>query len=341
LKDGELEAYFDSDGAIKWAGGKGVADATGISHTEDANNYWKVKPGAAYFSEIVTQSSDATYIALRVVSTTNIAIQGESSSGSAVVGNSSSGSGVYGDSLSSYGVNGTSGSSWGVFGYSSTGIGAVGRSNGTGGIGVKASVSSPATTALQIDGGIVDGGSQRYTAMGNASADTDGLNRITADGRYLLSGAATTLTLNNATTNAVDAMFTLAHNSTGTAAAGFGSRMLWALESSTTADQTAATDDVAWVVATHASRTARRTLSVYDTAARECVRLEASGSAPLIGFLGANAAARVAHVADAKTDYTTGDLDSESEVIAALNTANGKINSILATLETFGFHAAA
>lgn len=40
-----------------------------------------------------------------------------------------------------------------------------------------------------------------------------------------------------------------------------------------------------------------------------------------------------AHIADAKTDYTTGDLDTEAEIISALNATNGKINSMLAVLE--------
>ena len=41
-----------------------------------------------------------------------------------------------------------------------------------------------------------------------------------------------------------------------------------------------------------------------------------------------------AHIADAKVNYTTGDLDAESEIIAAFNTTNGKINALLAELET-------
>lgn len=45
------------------------------------------------------------------------------------------------------------------------------------------------------------------------------------------------------------------------------------------------------------------------------------------------------HVADAKVTYTTGDLDAEAEIIAAFNTTNGKINSILAILEEFGLLA--
>ena len=40
------------------------------------------------------------------------------------------------------------------------------------------------------------------------------------------------------------------------------------------------------------------------------------------------------HIADAKVDYTAGDLDTEAKIITALNTTNGKINDILAALET-------
>lgn len=40
-----------------------------------------------------------------------------------------------------------------------------------------------------------------------------------------------------------------------------------------------------------------------------------------------------AHEADAKTDYTTGDLDTEDEIITALNATNSKINALLVKLE--------
>lgn len=39
------------------------------------------------------------------------------------------------------------------------------------------------------------------------------------------------------------------------------------------------------------------------------------------------------HVADLKVDYTTGDLDTEAEIIAALNATNTAINTILAILQ--------
>lgn len=40
-----------------------------------------------------------------------------------------------------------------------------------------------------------------------------------------------------------------------------------------------------------------------------------------------------AHIADGKTDYTTGDLDSEAKIITAVNAINTKLNAILAALE--------
>ena len=52
-----------------------------------------------------------------------------------------------------------------------------------------------------------------------------------------------------------------------------------------------------------------------------------------------SAGTQASNIADAKTDYTTGDLDAESEIIAAINTTNTKINSILTALEGVGLIA--
>ena len=59
-----------------------------------------------------------------------------------------------------------------------------------------------------------------------------------------------------------------------------------------TVDQLQASLASSWVSAAHLSRKARFALSVYDTAAREVLRGEASGTAPLLGFFGAAAVAR-------------------------------------------------
>lgn len=79
-----------------------------------------------------------------------------------------------------------------------------------------------------------------------------------------------------------------------------------------------------WVDATNASRKARVVLSAYDTAEREGLRIEASGTAATIGFLGAAAIARQAHIVDA--DGSLSDITS-------------KFNTLLSYFENFGLIA--
>ena len=103
----------------------------------------------------------------------------------------------------------------------------------------------------------------------------------------------TNLVGRDAATAATFTPLTIDHDTTGTPAAAFGTVFLIAGTSSTTVTQSMADITATWVVATHASRTARTIFNVYDTAAREAIRIEASGSAPMIGFLGAAAIVRI------------------------------------------------
>ncbi len=98
--------------------------------------------------------------------------------------------------------------------------------------------------------------------------------------------------LSDAATNAASLAIANRHSTSGTPAVGFGSITRVFLDSSTTADQTASDDYVLWATATHASRKARRSLYIYDTAQREWLRGEASGTAAMIGMLGAAAVVR-------------------------------------------------
>ncbi len=156
---------------------------------------------------------------------------------------------------------------------------------------------------------------------------------------YVRGDGMTDHLISDAVANSVTIGLTVRHSSSGTPAAGFGVSQRFGLHSSTTVNQDAALVEALWYEATHASRKADLVISAYDTVKRECLRCRGAGSAAAIGFLGAAPSARVAHVADAKVDYAAGDLDTEGEVITAINTLNGKMNSILSTLETFGFHA--
>ncbi len=115
------------------------------------------------------------------------------------------------------------------------------------------------------------------------------------------------LTATDAATTTTTQPLTIAHATSGTPAAGFGGGIQVQLQSTTTAGRAALDLNSTWVVATDASRTSRTVLSVYDTAAREVLRGEASGTAPMIGFLGAAAVVRqtlAAAAVDAATTQT-------------------------------------
>ena len=68
-----------------------------------------------------------------------------------------------------------------------------------------------------------------------------------------------------------------------------GIQMRYNSSTSTTADTSMAADNVLWINATHASRTAARVFYIYDTSVRMALIMQASGSASMLGFFGANA----------------------------------------------------
>ena len=103
--------------------------------------------------------------------------------------------------------------------------------------------------------------------------------------------------------------------------AGYGTGMKILLKSSTTASRDAAAFTAEWATATDASRKARIKLQAYDTAVREVLRGEASGSAPMIGFLGASAAAQqTGGAATASGSYTATEQGMLQKAYDALRT---------------------
>ena len=148
-------------------------------------------------------------------------------------------------------------------------------------------------------GGLSIGLSAGDAAPGELRVQNDatlrkGLNVGTATGAgvgEINTSGAIDISLNDAVTNTVSNLLTLRHLSTGTPAGGFGTDININLES-TTAERAAALIRTAWITATDASRAARLRFFVFDTAARIAMDMEASGTAPKIGFLGAAAVAR-------------------------------------------------
>lgn len=120
-----------------------------------------------------------------------------------------------------------------------------------------------------------------------------------------ISPTATTLTAYTTASGSAANVLIIKTQTTATPGANFGTQMTWQAESTTGADRDLASMLATWVVATDASRTARLVLRASDAAAnREFLRGEASGSAAMIGFLGASAVARQS-VAAAATDLAT------------------------------------
>ena len=95
------------------------------------------------------------------------------------------------------------------------------------------------------------------------------------------------VTVTDATTSTVTNVLTIAHNTSGTPANSYGTGLIFLGQSTTTADRSMGRIRTAWVVATDASRTARITISAFDTAERTVIIMQASGAAAMIGFLGA------------------------------------------------------
>lgn len=104
----------------------------------------------------------------------------------------------------------------------------------------------------------------------------------------------TTISSNDTTAGAPINVMVLSHNTSGTPATGLGTGVMFQSETSTTPDTNLASIQASWATVTHASRKGKVIFSVYDTAAREAIAIEASGSAAMIGFLGAAAVARPA-----------------------------------------------
>lgn len=90
--------------------------------------------------------------------------------------------------------------------------------------------------------------------------------------------------LNADDTSTVANLATFAANSNGTAAAGFGSSFTWTLESSTTADQNAASLAVLWQDATHATRTSAITFSTVSNAGALAERIRINGAGLGVGL---------------------------------------------------------
>jgi len=139
---------------------------------------------------------------------------------------------------------------------------------------------------------------------GSLSVNTGNLTVSAGAVLATTTGTVHAFTLSDAATTSSPECVMFRHNTSGTPGAGFGQTVSFLGQSSTTTNQYQFAFQTIWADATHASRRARTIFNVYDTAAREAFRFEASGTAPMVGFLGASAVVRQT-IGAAATDAAT------------------------------------
>lgn len=134
------------------------------------------------------------------------------------------------------------------------------------------------------------------------------------------------ITRNDTITNAISCMIRLTHNTSGAGhgAAGLGAALDFYLEDDTNPDAQTGRIAFLWGTAATATRKARGVFSVYDTAAREGMRIEASGAAPMIGFYGHAAAVQSAA-------YTTSNASPDRSIDCHATTIN-ELLDVVATV---------
>jgi hypothetical protein len=175
---------------------------------------------------------------------------------------------------------------------------------------LSASGSGDVTSSANItDNAVVrgDGGAKGVQDSGVLINDSDEVSGVTE----------LTISLTNTDTTTVASVFQLEHLSSNTPDVGFGTSFIMTAKSATVNSRELLLVSSYWATATDASRKARTVFSVYDTAAREALRLEASGSAAMVGFLGT--AAAVQQTGDAGTALVTFGLMSGTPTFAFPN----------------------
>ncbi len=159
----------------------------------------------------------------------------------------------------------------------------------------------------------------------------------------LNSAGAAVFTYRDAGTTNAPSAHTLRHKTSGTAAAGFGVQIAYQADTTTTANRDLCSIQGLWSVATDASRTGRLVLSVNDSAAaRECMRMEASGSAPMVGLYGTGAVVQYA-TTGTSTGFTAGGgttATSTSTFTGNTGSAAYTVGDIVRALKLIGLMAA-
>lgn len=164
-----------------------------------------------------------------------------------------------------------------------------------------------------------------YVINGTGGSGTDiaGADVVLASGKGTGTGAPGRVVLQNAPAGSTGASLNTLRDRWSLEAV--GNLAVWQ-QTDTPATRQVGSITPTFPTAADATRKGRVVHTVFDTAEREGFRIEADGAAPMIGFLGAAAVVRAAHI----VDPTGGTPDAE---------ARTAINAILVVLENLGFTA--
>jgi len=180
--------------------------------------------------------------------------------------------------------------------------------------------------------------------MTNANVDlvfgrtTGGNATVRWNGSALATDKVISHVLSTAYTNQKNIILSLSALTSGVATAGFGGEIDLYAENAAGNEFLVGNLEWGWGTATGGAEQGRCSLSAYGGSGGGTViawGANASGD-PMIGFLGAAVQAQASHIADLAEGYSAGDLDTEAEVISAINATNAAINDLLAALETYG-----
>ncbi len=173
-------------------------------------------------------------------------------------------------------------------------------------------ISSTNPSSSSTTGGLVLAG-----GLGVAGEIYGGSSLHTTVGLY---SQALNVGLNDAVTAAVGYAIVISAQSSGTPAAGYGSRINVNAESTTTVGRNQGNIDWTWVQPSDAIRKARVVFTVSDTSEREFLRGEASGSDARIGFLGAAAVSQQTSGANLTNNVTSGGTTDQIDDFTNLTT---------------------
>lgn len=148
--------------------------------------------------------------------------------------------------------------------------------------------------------------------LANSNATTGVFPGLTLGTVDVLGTGETINRVDDTNNNIVTALVMARSRVTVTPANGMGVRFAFQVEDDGLTLRETGNVQSLWATAASGTRKARMVFNVLDTAAREAMRLEASGTAAMIGFLGATAIARPGSTADLRQAlidlglYTTG-----------------------------------